>query len=1107
MAVSANEFWQQLTRIGAVDSATRDAWISRFNAVLAKRAESGAEKSKKLSDDATSVAQFLIANRVLTKFQSQRLVAGRGGELRIGDFLIIDRCEQTPFSRWYVGRDLRTSSDCFVYPCTDALTSSRWVDSEWLAPHAAVKAVSLQNIEIITLANADPWRGAVVSSLPSGRPLHQWAADHGTLDAATTATLGQLLANSLAAMHDVGLVHGEVRPSRVWCGDDRSLWLLRDAGRPPANPSDPPQEHRWFDDDSASELYAAPELANPNAEPTFVSDLYSLGAVLFELATGRRLLNFPFEGAMPAEVLEARELGASGDPLMRTLAFAIDPDPAARFPDVPAFARALGVVATALSPVSEPNLGTEPTSNAATETNQSVAHEPTISEPAARSSQTTEPKVTHSKVTERSADPAVTASVATSSIPNESDPTVTNEAESRERQPKSKEPSQKEPPSSDKRKERSSRVDSPSEADAEKRKAVVSAEKSPATPSEKAIPAPKPVAAPKGLSASTIAAPTAANKQNAAPNSSTSPSAAPANPPELPPKKLRKRTRRTRRGPIIIGSVASLALLAIVAILMRPGEQEPAPRTRPALPPRPTSSVVATSGTPAGGASTTKPAPGDSAAASSGYELIADDSLLWAAPWPATAKAPTLEMLPPGSQLIITLRLSRIVGDSADSRWMDWLGPELKPALEALEKRAGVAAKDIERLTIASMGSAAGSLKTCYCVTTHQPLALKAMTDTWGVSPSRTKDGQTIYSNEELLSDVFYIQGEPKGTDEIKSFVFGPAEEITLIAANEGGAIPLPRSLQQLWDTSSQDADVVAMTVPNFLFADGRELLQKYAPRSIDPLREALIPDVAGMTIAMSLVDHWYVEARYTPSGTVTPPALLQSIKPRVESLPNWADSFVIDATIDPSWKAMAIRLPQFMRVVAEQTRYGISQTLPMTNFYLPAEAAPQVALSTLLALSSPVVAQAEVATAEPETMEPLTAMQMIDRPMSVSFDQESLEFAVAAIRDEFIRTLPPGSVPPAITIIGGDLEKMGITQNQQIRNFQMREKPLRDALSELVRQANPDKSATGLTDTKQSLVWVVDTTAPADKPTILITTRPATEAKKLTLSKEFTGG
>lgn len=1060
MTVSAIEFWQQLARVGIVDVAALRVWNERFQSVLAKQAESSSDRARPLGDDAVSVAQFLLANRVLTKYQSQRLLAGRGAELRLSDYVIEDRCDQAPFSRWYRARHIAKPVIGFVYPCTDALTSSRWVDPEWLAPHSAMIGGAVQPINVITLALSDPWRGAVVSELPSGRPLNQWVAEHGALDPMTTATIGQALATSLHSMHETGLVHGEVRPSRIWCGDDRSLWLLRDAGRPPVNPADPPQEHRWFDDDGAAELYAAPELADLNFMPSFATDLYGLGAVVYELHAGKRLLERPFEGAMPSEVLEARDLGASGDPLLRTLAFAIDADPQRRFPDVQSFARALSAVIATYGEQSPP----------------APASGPSVSQ-----------------------------------TPKDINPPTVNVAQGAAAE--MREVARPEP------------AKAPQDAPVPKRER---AGEEKAQPKVAKMPAPSAVTAPVGLSAKTIAAPTppVADEPVVAPEPRVTASpviaVAPSSPAPLVSsesparaqaadnsesgkgkKPVRRRNRRDRRGPIIVGSVAVVILLGIIGVLLQPGEPEPVRRTLPLPPPRPVSSV-ATSPAMTNGQRPTTTAGG--AAAASGYELVEDDRLLWVAPWAVDSKAPSLEMIPPGSQAIITLRLSRILGDNGDNRLLDWLGPELTPAISELEKRAGVKAAEIERLTIAAAGSPAGGVKATYTVTLHTPIEQKTLTQAWGVSPSKTRDGKTIYSNEEPLSDVFYLGSEAMSADSaVRKFVFGPVDEVTLVAEMDGTAIPLPRLLQQLWDTSSEEADLNLLTVPNFLFADGRQWLTQYAPRAIEPLRSLLIPDAAGATVAMSLVNQWYVETRFAPSGNVSAPTLLQSFKSRVDALATQAESFAIDAAVDSSWKAMAIRLPQFMRAIADQTRYGVSQTLPTANFYLPVEAAPQVALATVLALSSSATAAVAVAE-EPMSSEPLTVMQMIDHPMSVSFDQESLEFAVTAIRDEFVRSLPQGSLPPTITIIGGDLEKMGITQNQQIRNFQMRDKPLRDALSELVRQANPDKSATGLNDEKQSLVWVVDTTAAADKPTILITTRQAIAEKKLTLAKEFTG-
>jgi hypothetical protein len=129
----------------------------------------------------------------------------------------------------------------------------------------------------------------------------------------------------------------------------------------------------------------------------------------------------------------------------------------------------------------------------------------------------------------------------------------------------------------------------------------------------------------------------------------------------------------------------------------------------------------------------------------------------------------------------------------------------------------------------------------------------------------------------------------------------------------------------------------------------------------------------------------------------------------------------------------------------------------------------------------------------------------MLNREMTVSFDQESLEFALEAIVGAFKDSLPPGSTMPPTRIIGGDLELAGITQNQQVIDFSKADVPLRRVLTDLVVGANPDKSAAGPADPKQALIWVVagDPASPG-QPAILITTRQAAETKKYPLPNEF---
>ena len=146
------------------------------------------------------------------------------------------------------------------------------------------------------------------------------------------------------------------------------------------------------------------------------------------------------------------------------------------------------------------------------------------------------------------------------------------------------------------------------------------------------------------------------------------------------------------------------------------------------------------------------------------------------------------------------------------------------------------------------------------------------------------------------------------------------------------------------------------------------------------------------------------------------------------------------------------------------------------------------------------------VAATQPTTpRKALTVDEMLDRPMSISFVQLSLQFAIDAVGEEFASGLPDGTKMPTMKIIGGDLQLNGITQNQQIRGFEENNLPLRDVLTKIVRGANPDKTATGPDDPKQALIWVVNPVGKSPAETeILITTRDAAKKKDYVLPKEF---
>ncbi|MBU0982837.1 MAG: serine/threonine protein kinase [candidate division Zixibacteria bacterium] len=106
-------------------------------------------------------------------------------------------------------------------------------------------------------------------------------------------TVARSVATGLQAVHERGLLHGNVRPTNVWITASGDI-VLSDPGL--QIPFDSQQIDRY----PLSELmYIAPEQFT-DAPPTVQTDLYALGVVLYHLLTGE----FPFHGDTTRQLQE-----------------------------------------------------------------------------------------------------------------------------------------------------------------------------------------------------------------------------------------------------------------------------------------------------------------------------------------------------------------------------------------------------------------------------------------------------------------------------------------------------------------------------------------------------------------------------------------------------------------------------------------------------------------------------------------------------------------------------------------------------------------------------------------------------------------------------------
>ena len=1048
MSIALGEFWKGLVKSGIVDASGCKQIAGDF-----ADANAGTPPS-----DSSELANFLLLKGTLTDFQAEALLADPPREIRSGNFVVRAQAGPKPLPRWIpvsriddgrIGVLFRVAADQFI--------GGR---DQWLQAHQEVEADALQTFDDET---QQAWT-LIFSELPEGKALSTYLTDGACFSQRQVCEYGIELANALVAMHERPLVHGAIRAEQVWLGHDGNVLLLRDPSGPPAGMEE--NQSGWFDGDEATALYAAPEFNHSDQECNAATDIYALGCLLFRLATGR----FPVEGASnaeliqaqasvtPPELVEAVKKGEAGDPLYRVLAFAMAKNPASRFAAAEQLANALTAILPLVSskrPTQE-EAGNAETTGSAPEQKTQVA------------------SLSNSGVKQANA---------TSDTPAINDVPVVNVAPEAKVKMGDRKAAINEGVTAAQADERVKRSSiGPSDQTAQ---AKGGSEQSPrsvsgsANVSEEPALHPKPVVA--GQASSEPVEPPPVGGETSAP-------------------RQRSRRKKKSKAPLVLGAMCVAILLLMIGLLVpRSPEDETADKDRirppvPAVIPRVSNREEEDENKDAKQKRTQKGTSKPDNAAT-GYQLVDDERLLYVPPYAAGTEKASLEYLPPGPAMVASLRIASIVESNIGDQVIEVFSPDLDALISSIAERAAVPVESIHTCSMALHPGKEGWPEVSLAIQLKDPVPAKDLIEKWDVAASRTADGVTIYAGDSPGSDAYYFVG--KGDDPVSRFAIGSVAKISEVAETEGSSVLLPRNSQMLWNATSNESDIVVLFAsPNFLFADGRELLSNSLPAFVAPLKSALQPDVSAMLVTVDFgAEQMFIETRLAPSGGSSPPALVRMLQEKIGGWPRWADDFIINSVPDASWRLLANRLRPMVNFVAEQVRFGVSEEMAIANAYLPAQAVPQVMLATVLALNTPEGSSA--ATGAPAPKKSLSIEELLNRKMSVTFEQESLEFAIDNIVTAFERDLPSESKLPNIRIIGGDLQLMGITQNQQVRNFKQANVPLRQVLTELLRLANPDKTATGPKDAKQALIWVVedDVTKPGTKE-ILITTRNSAKDK-----------
>jgi serine/threonine protein kinase len=181
------------------------------------------------------------------------------------------------------------------------------------------------------LGEADGFRFMVMPYLP-GETLGD-RMNRGPIQPDEVLRLGADIARGLAAAHEFGIVHRDLKPANVWLEADSGRARVFDFGL--ARPAGEAERLTAAGTFLGTLRYAAPEQALDAATADARSDLYSLGLILHEAATGR----LPAGRESLADLLDGTAVVPAREPLdavglpapaVELILRLLHPDPACR---------------------------------------------------------------------------------------------------------------------------------------------------------------------------------------------------------------------------------------------------------------------------------------------------------------------------------------------------------------------------------------------------------------------------------------------------------------------------------------------------------------------------------------------------------------------------------------------------------------------------------------------------------------------------------------------------------------------------------------------------------------------------------------------------------
>ncbi len=267
------------------------------------------------SDRGQAVARGLVELGVLTRFQAERLLAGRAAGFVLGQYRVLDEIGRGGMGRVYRAEHRTMGRLVALKVLAPQLVQTDRARQLFLREVRALSRLVHPNIVTAYDANESAGRFYLVLELVDGPNLDQLVRLQGPLEVGRACEYVRQVALGLQHAHCLGMVHRDIKPANLLVqrrpvGDDYAAGVVKisDFGLarlhhpddpPPDDPGHPGTILARENTVMGTPDYLSPEQARCLHEADIRSDLYSLGCTFYFLLTAQ----VPFPGTTTVDKL------------------------------------------------------------------------------------------------------------------------------------------------------------------------------------------------------------------------------------------------------------------------------------------------------------------------------------------------------------------------------------------------------------------------------------------------------------------------------------------------------------------------------------------------------------------------------------------------------------------------------------------------------------------------------------------------------------------------------------------------------------------------------------------------------------------------------------